>query len=55
MGVSQVYGFLFGGPHNKDYSILGSTLGSPYFGETAIYLQKTPSLRARQRARVNMK
>ena len=28
MGVSQN----FGGPHNKDYSILGSILGSPYFG-----------------------
>ena len=25
--------FLFGGPHNKDYSILGSILGSPYFGK----------------------
>ena len=24
---------LFGGPHNKDYSILGSILGSPYFGK----------------------
>ena len=23
--------YLFGGPHNKDYSILGSTLGSPHF------------------------
>ena len=23
----------FGEPHNKDYSILGSILGSPYFGE----------------------
>ena len=22
-----------GGPHNKDYSILGSILGSPYFGK----------------------
>ena len=27
------YGYLFGGPHNKDYSILGSILGSPYFGK----------------------
>ena len=26
MGVSQNYGYLFGGPHNKDYSILGSIL-----------------------------
>ena len=28
----------FGGPHNKDYSILGSILGSPYFWETTIYI-----------------
>ena len=33
MGVSQNYGYLFEGPHNKDYSILGSILGSPYFGK----------------------
>ena len=33
MGVSQNYGYLFGGPNNKDYSILGSILGSPYFGK----------------------
>ena len=33
MGVSQNYGSLFGGPYNKDSSILGSILGSPYFGE----------------------
>ena len=33
MGVSQNYGYLFGGPHNKDYSILGSILGSSYFGK----------------------
>ena len=26
-------GTLFGGPQNKDYSILGSILGSPYFGK----------------------
>ena len=26
-------GYFFGGPHNKDYSILGSILGSPYFGK----------------------
>ena len=25
-------GYHFGGPHNKDYSILGSTLGSPILG-----------------------
>ena len=33
MGISQNYGYHFGGPHNKDYSILGSILGSPYFGK----------------------
>ena len=33
MGVSQNYGYLFGSPHNKDYSILGSILGFPYFGK----------------------
>ena len=33
MGVSQNEGYHFGDPHNKDYSILGSILGSPYFGK----------------------
>ena len=33
MGVSQTWGYLIGGPHNKDYRILGSTWGSPYFGK----------------------
>ena len=32
MGDSQNYGYLFGGPYNKDYSILGFILGSPYLG-----------------------
>ena len=31
MIISQNYGDLFGGPNNKDYSILGSILGFPYF------------------------
>ena len=31
--VSQIYGYYFGGPNNKDYSILGSILGSPHFGK----------------------
>ena len=31
--VSQNWGYLIGGPHNKDYSIWGSILGSPYFGK----------------------
>ena len=34
MGVSQNYGYLFVGPHNKDYSFFwGLYLGSPYFGK----------------------
>ena len=31
--LSQNEGYLFGGPYNKDQNILGSTLGSPYFGK----------------------
>ena len=31
-GFPQIRGAHFGGPHNKDYSILGSILGSPDFG-----------------------
>ena len=31
--------YLFGGPYNKDYSILGSILGYPNFGELP-YMQK---------------
>ena len=32
MGVSQNWGCLVGSPHKKDYSILGSTLGSLILG-----------------------
>ena len=32
-GVSQNYGYLFGGPYNEDYNILGFILGFPYFGK----------------------
>ena len=28
MEVSLNFGYLFGGPYNKDYSMLGSVLGS---------------------------
>ena len=28
MGVSQKYGHLYSGPHNKDYSVWGSVMGS---------------------------
>ena len=31
----QGLGYPFGGPHNKDSSILGSKLGSPSFGQLA--------------------
>ena len=34
MVVSQsLAGYIFGDPYNKDYNILGSILGSPYFGK----------------------
>ena len=34
MEVSQNWGVSFlGSPHNKDHSMLGSILGSPYFGK----------------------
>ena len=29
----KIRGILFRGPYDKDYSILGSILGSPYFGK----------------------
>ena len=32
LGVSQNQRYRFGGPHNKDQSILGSISGSPNFG-----------------------
>ena len=31
-GFPKIRGTLIGGPRNKDYSILGSILGSPNFG-----------------------
>ena len=37
LGVSQNQGFLFGGPHNKDYSLLGS-----------LYLGKLPFVLGRR-------
>ena len=33
MEVSQIRGTFFGGPYNKDQNMLGSILGSPYFGK----------------------
>ena len=32
-GFIKIRGTLFRGPYNKDYSILGSILGFPYFGK----------------------
>ena len=32
-GFPKIRGTLFWNPHNKDYSILGSILGTPYFGK----------------------
>ena len=33
LGFPQNSGYHFGGPYTKDYSILESILGSPYFGK----------------------
>ena len=38
IGVSQNLGYHFRGPHIKDYSILGSILGSPYLGKLPYFL-----------------
>ena len=42
----KIRGSNLGGPHNKDYSILGSILGSPYFGKLPYHLvrNKPPSV-----------
>ena len=32
-GFPKIRGSFFGGPNNKDYSILGSILGFHYFGK----------------------
>ena len=37
-GFSIIGGYHFGDPHNKDYSILGSILGSPIWGNYHISL-----------------
>ena len=36
LGVSQNEGYLYGGPH-KDKSVLGSKLGSPFWGNYHLY------------------
>ena len=44
MGVSRVP-FNFRGPNNEDYSILGSILGSPYFGKLPyIYIYRVGNI-----------
>ena len=48
MGVSQNSGYLFGGSNNKDYSILGSISGSPYFGKLPYEDQSAKELAQRQ-------
>ena len=35
--VPKIRGTLFRGPHNKDYSILGSIFGVPLFWETPMW------------------
>ena len=40
-GFPKIRGTLFGGPYNKDYSVLGSILGSPYLGKLP-YIIATP-------------
>ena len=42
VGVSQNWGYLFGGPNNKDSSILGSILGSPYVGKLPYRVRLCP-------------
>ena len=41
VGVSQNEGYHSGGPHNKDYDILGSILGSGYFGKLPCQAQNS--------------
>ena len=41
LGVSQNYGYLFGGPHDKDHSILGSILGPSILGN--YHLRQDPT------------
>ena len=36
----KIRGTLFGGPHNKDYRILVSILGSPHFGKLPYRLRR---------------
>ena len=38
-GFPKIRGTLLGGPHIKDYSILGFIMGSPYFGKVPCRLK----------------
>ena len=44
--IPKIRGTFFGGPYSKDYSILGSILGSPYLGKLPFKIsycnQETP-------------
>ena len=44
MGISQNKGYHFGGPYNKNYSNLGSILGSPYLDMAPICPYTSPYL-----------
>ena len=44
-GFPEIRGTLFGGPNNKDYSILGSILGSPDFGKVPNRGLKGPKMK----------
>ena len=37
-GFPKIRGTILGGPNNKDYSILGCILGSPYFGKLPLLI-----------------
>ena len=52
MGVSQNHGYLFGSPYNLDYSILGSILGSHYFGKLPLFLLFSLDLLAERKSSV---
>ena len=41
MGISQNYGYLFGGKKIRNYSIKGSILGSTYFGQLSYRAQNS--------------
>ena len=45
----KIRGTLLRGPYNKDYSILGSILGFPYFWETTMYARIHVKVTARAR------